>query len=179
MVELMVVLAVLGAILVLAAPGYQTLILNNRMLSETYALRATLSNARSEAMARRAPVVVCPTLNGTACEATNNWLPGYMSFVDTDGDNTADPNDPDEEILQYEARGIQASAIYDNGANRVRFTPRGTALGTQGTFTFCDERGAEQARALIVNAVGSVRAAIDTDADDIVEDAGGTDVTCP
>lgn len=179
MVELMVVIAVLGAILVLAAPGYQALILNNRSLSEVYALRATLSNARSEAIARRAPVVVCPTSDGAACDAAlPNWLPGYMSFVDTNNDTVPDPNDPDEEIIQYEARGVEAILAFDNANNLVRFSPRGDAITTQGTFSFCDERGAGNARALILNAVGSVRSAEDTDDDGIVNDAGGTNVGC-
>lgn len=180
MVELMVVIAVLGAIMVLAVPAYQTLILNNRMLTEVYALRATLSNARSEAMARRAPVVVCPTLNGETCEDTNNWLPGYMSFVDTNGDTAPDPNDPDEEVFQFEPREVASDIFFSNAANMVRFTPRGTALGSQGTFTFCDDRGATEARALILNPVGSVRGAEDTDSpeDGIVNDAGGTNVGC-
>ena len=179
MVELMVVILVLGALLVLAAPGYQTLILNNRSLSEVYALRATLSNARSEAMARRAPVVVCPTSDGAVCNAAlPNWLPGYMSFVDTNNDTVPDPNNPDEEIIQYEARGVEAILTFDNANNLVRFSPRGDALNTQGTFVFCDERGAADARALILNAVGSVRSATDTDDDDIVNDAGGVNVGC-
>ncbi len=179
LVELMVVIAVLSAILVLAAPGYQALILNNRSLSEVYALRATLSNARSEAMARRARVVVCPTSDGVTCNAAlPNWLPGYMSFVDTDRDTVPDPNDPDEEIIQYEARGVEAILSFDNANNLVRFTPRGDALNSQGTFTFCDERGAGNARALILNPVGSVRSATDTDGDDIVNDAGGANVGC-
>ena len=125
-------------------------------------------------------MVVCPTLDGETCEDTNNWLPGYMSFVDTNGDTAPDPNDPDEEVFQFEPRQVQADILFDNAANLVRFTPRGTALGSQGTFTFCDDRGAGEARALILNPVGSVRSATDTDSpeDGIVNDAGGTNVGC-
>jgi type IV fimbrial biogenesis protein FimT len=69
---------------------------------------------------------------------------------------------------------------FDNGNRLVRFAPDGIALGFEGNFVFCDERGATRARALILNAVGSLRAATDTDLpnDDIVDEADGTNVTC-
>jgi len=181
LIELMIVLAVLAVLLLVAAPGFQDLIRNNRMVSEVYALRATLNNARSESLARRAPVVVCPTANGTACAATDAWDQGYMTFVDTDDNNTPDPNDPAEERIQWESRQQANIDIdFNNAGRRIRFDPRGTALGFQGLFTFCDERGAEDARGLIVNAVGSVSSAVDTDTpeDGTVDDGGGNNVSC-
>ncbi|MBN7795689.1 GspH/FimT family pseudopilin [Parahaliea mediterranea] len=181
LIELMIVLAVLAVLLLVAAPGFQELIRNNRMVSEVYALRAILNNARSEALARRAPVVVCPTVDGTACNNTDAWNRGYMTFVDTNDDNAPDPNNPDEERIQWESRqNTHVEASFDNGNRRVRFDSRGNALGFDGTFTFCDERGVNSARGLIVNPVGSIRAAVDTSTpqDGIVEDAGGGNVGC-
>lgn len=161
MVELMAVIAILAAILALAVPGYQELIRNNRQISEVYALRSTLANARSEALTRRAPVVVCPTTNGDACANTTSWGEGYMSFVDSNDDNAPDPNDPNEERIQWEVRDSLVDVQFDNDEQRVRFAARGTALGFEGIFTFCDDRGTEGARGLILNAVGSVRSAAD------------------
>lgn len=181
LIELMIVLAILAALLLVAAPGFQELIRNNRMVSEVYALRATLNNARSEALARRAPVVVCPSVNGTSCAATSEWNQGYMTFIDTNDDNAPVLNNPDEERIQWEVRDIDSVGIgFDNGNQRVRFDARGSALNFQGVFTFCDERGASDARALILNPVGSVSAAVDTDTpgDGIVDDLGGTNVGC-
>ena len=178
LIELMAVIVVLIVMLTVAVPGYQSLILNNRSLGESYSLHAALSNARSEAMTRRAPVVVCPTNNGVTCDTTlPNWFSGYMSFVDTNDDFAPDPNDPDEEIIQY-VLGVDAMLAFDNASNVVRFDPRGYALSSQGTFTLCDRRGANKARALILNPVGSVRGALDTDGDDIVNDDGGVNIGC-
>jgi len=42
----------------------------------------------------------------------------------------------------------------------------------------CDRRDANKARALILNPVGSVRGALDTDGDDIVNDDGGVNIGC-
>ena len=96
---MLVAVLIVGVLLMVAAPGFSNLISNNRMVSEVYVLRATLSHARSEALARRAPVVVCPTTDGLACADSNDWSTGYMTFVDTDDNNVANPADPDEELF--------------------------------------------------------------------------------
>jgi len=179
-IEAMVVVFIVSVLIAIAAPGFQALIANNRMISEVYSLRATLSHARTEALARRAPVVVCPTADGATCADSDDWSTGYLAFVDTDDNNAADPTNPDEEIIQRETEERSVDIAFDNANRRVRFGADGIALGFEGNFTFCDERGANRARALILNAVGSLRAATDTDSpeDSIVNDAGDNNVTC-
>jgi len=180
LIEMLVAVLILGVLLLVAAPGFSDLISNNRMVSEVYVLRATLSHARSEALARRAPVVVCPTTDGLACADSNDWSTGYMTFVDTDNNNVANSADVDEEIIQWEARQSPVAIGFDNVSKRVRFGGQGIALGFDGTFTFCDSRGAGDARALILNPVGSLRAALDNDAtpDGIVNALDDANVVC-
>jgi len=180
LIEMLVAVLIVGVLLLVAAPGFSDLISNNRMVSEVYLMRATLSHARSEALARRAPVVVCPTTDGLACADSNDWSSGYMTFVDTDDNNVANPTDPDEDIIQWEARQSPVDILFDNASKRVRFGGQGVALGFEGTFTFCDSRGAGDARALILNPVGSLRAALDIDAtpDGIVNALDDTNVVC-
>ncbi len=175
LIELLVVTGVLLALLLVAAPGYSTLIQNNRTLTETYALRASLNNARSEAITRRTPVVLCPTANGTTCNTTNDWGPGYMTFVDSDGDAA---RDPDEDVLQWEAREGLVRILSDVTDDLVIFSAKGTTLNSEGTFRLCDKRGAKKARALVLNPSGSVRGATDTSGTGTVNGAGGIDVTC-
>ncbi|GHD18024.1 hypothetical protein GCM10007052_25190 [Halioglobus japonicus] len=162
LVELMVVITVLLVLLVVAVPGLSSLIRNNQMVTDTYALRATLNNARSEAITRRARVVVCPTTDGSACVSSSDWSTGYMTFVDTDQNTVPDPNDPAEELIQWEPRSRAMEVLFDSvsGAQTVAFSSRGIALGSEGTFLFCDERGAAEARGLQLTPVGSVRSAI-------------------
>lgn len=180
LVETLAVVAILGVLLLVAVPSFSNLISNNRMVSEVYGLRAALSHARSEALARRAPVVVCPTTDGLACADSNDWSIGYITFVDTDDNSVADLVDPTEEIIQWEVRQNPVAVRFDNANKRVRFGGQGAALSFEGTFTFCDGRGAEDARALILNPVGSLRAAIDSDVtpDGIVNALNDTDVVC-
>ncbi|MEM8560633.1 MAG: GspH/FimT family pseudopilin [Pseudomonadota bacterium] len=179
-VEVMIVILVVSVLVAIAAPGFWNLIGNNRLVSEVYSLRAALNNARTEALARRATVVVCPSTDGAACANSDDWSTGYIAFVDTDNNNAADPNNPDEEFIYIETDEQAVDIAFDNAAQRVRFGAQGVALGFDGVFTFCDSRGANSARGLIVNPVGTLRSATDTDTpgDGIVDDAGGTNVAC-
>ena len=176
MVEVMIVMVVVAILVAVAAPGFRDLIGNNRIVTEVYTLRATLSNARSEALARRAPVVVCPSTDGAACADSDDWSTGYIAFVDLDDDIVVDAG---EDIIHIEAEERAVDIAFNNAGRRVRFGSQGVALGFDGAFTFCDDRGVEDARELIVNPVGTVRAATDTDSpeDDIVN-VGGLNVTC-
>ena len=163
LIEMLVSILILTILLLLAIPSFSVLISNNRMISEVYVMRATINHARTEALARREPIVICPTTDGLACTDSNDWSAGYMTFVDTDDNNIADPSDPDEEIIQWESRQRSVSIIFDNVNKRVRYGGQGFAQDHGGTFTFCDERGSTDARALILNPAGSLRAAIDAD----------------
>ena len=135
-IELMVVLGVAGILLTIGVPLFNNLIADNRLLSEVFALRATLSNARTEALTQRSFVTVCRSSDGASC--TGNWNQGYIAFTDFDGDGTLDPNGPGgDKIIQ--AKVLDNSTLditYSNGANRVRFNSRGNALGFSGTITF-------------------------------------------
>lgn len=179
-IELMIVLVIASILVAAAGPGFMDLLGNNRTISEVYTLRATLNNARTEALARRAPVVVCPTTDGLACADSDDWSTGYMVFVDTDDNNIADSSNPDEEVIQFENGPRSVDLAFSNSDNRVRFGAQGSALGSEGTFTFCDGRGVEHARGLIVNPVGNLSAATDTDTpeDLVVNDRNDDNVVC-
>lgn len=180
LIESMMVLAILAVLLLIAVPGYQQFVHNNTMLAEQYSLRATLDLARTEALTRRSTVVVCPSADGSTCVATDNWLGGYTAFVDSNADNSLDPNNPREELIQRKSEPTSVNIRFSNSSNRVRFSPQGTAVGSEGTFVFCDDRGAGEAGALTLNPVGSVTSAKDTDTpeDGLVNDAGGNNVSC-
>ncbi|MEM6581883.1 MAG: GspH/FimT family pseudopilin [Pseudomonadota bacterium] len=179
-VEAMIVILVISVLVAVAAPGFWNLIGNNRLVSEVYSLRAALNNARSEALARRETVVVCPSTDGAACANSDDWSTGYIAFIDADGNNAIDPNNPTEELLYVETDEQGVEIAFDNALRRVRFGAQGVALGFDGVFTFCDSRGANSARGLIINPVGTVRSATDTDSpeDGIVNDDGGNNVAC-
>ncbi len=181
-VELMVVLAILGVLLTVGVPGFQNTLKNNRMASEVSSLRSSLSNARSEAMARRMPVRVCRSVNGTACATSGAWTSGYLAYADEDDDGVLDAG---EDVFMVHRINLpdDVSLVFRNPSNNLevitRFSSRGDALDDSGIFVVCDDRGATEARALSLTPAGSVRSALDEDGDDIVNIPGGDNVTCP
>ena len=181
-IEMLIAMVVIGVLLGIAAPAFTNLIKNNRMVSEVYALRATLNNARSEALSRRTDVTVCRSSNGTSCTAgAGTWNQGYITFADNDDDGTLDPNEVFY-IRREDANTLAMTYINTNpggvAPNQIQFSSRGFARRSFGTIEVCDDRGPTQARGVIVAAVGTVSAAIDTDGDGIAEDHNGDDFDC-
>ena len=177
LIEMMVVLAVLAISLLVAAPAFTDLIRDNRLVSSTYGVRATLNLARSEALARRAAVVVCGTANGTACSKSTDWSSGYLALIGVDEDATVDAGNPGQSRLHWEQQN-NPSVTVTFSRNFVAYDSMGSALGSAGTFVFCDDRGASKARGLILTNSGSLSASVDADANGIVEDGAGNDVSC-
>ncbi len=184
LVELMIAVLVLSLLLALGAPAFSNMVKNNRLLSEVYALRSILNNARSEALAQRRPVTVCSSSDGVSCTNEANWNVGYLAFVDNNRNAVVnDPNDPagDRVFMVKDSPVPSVSIKYSNPANRVIFDSRGNASGFNGTFTLCDDRGATEARGVIVYAVGKVHASVEMDPnepDGIVNDHQGNNLVC-
>lgn len=180
-IEMLIAMVVIGVLLSIAAPAFTNIIKNNRMLSEVYALRASLNNARSEALSRRTTVSVCASSNGTSCitGSTPPWNQGYITFADDDDDGALDPNEVFYVRLE-DADTLNMTYISAASPEQVRFTSRGFARNFFGTIEVCDDRGPTQARGVIIAAVGTVSAAIDTDStpDGIANDHTGANFDC-
>jgi type IV fimbrial biogenesis protein FimT len=179
LIELMVTMSVVAVLLSAGVPSFGALIKNNRLVTENYALRTVLGAARFEAQMQRQAVTVCRSANGIDC-STGDWGEGYMAFIDLDGNEQLDD---DEQLLQSRVQNTQGIAVrYSQSADILRFDSSGNAVDNSGTFTICDDRGAVEARGIIVSAIGAVRAAVvseeEVDAMSIVKDHAGNDVSC-
>lgn len=145
--ELMITVSVAAILLAIGVPGFQDFIRNNRRAAEVNNLVSTLQIARNESVTRNRRVGVCPTSNGTSCSASTNWETGWIVYVDEGG--TEGSRDAGEEILRF-ADGpegmtvrVEFKALNYLPNGRIRTYPD---ANTPGNFTFCDGRGASQAR---------------------------------
>lgn len=74
LVELMITVAVLAVIVAISAPSFTGVFNNNRLTAGANGLVTSLQTARSEALRRNAPVVVCRSTDGTNCDgAVGDW----------------------------------------------------------------------------------------------------------
>ncbi len=152
LVELLVTVAVLAVVLTLGLPALQRTLERNRVTSDANRLVSALHLARSEAVKRGEPVLVCSSSDGQACGG--GWAQGWIVVrVDAAGA-------PVEVLRRY---GPMRARV-DTGAstvNRLLFRPDGLLQGPlpgQPRIVLAPAAGAAgEPRHLIVHLGGSVR----------------------
>ncbi|GAB4294706.1 MAG: Tfp pilus assembly protein FimT/FimU [Thiohalomonadaceae bacterium] len=154
--ELLAVLAITAVIMAIAAPSFATLLQNNRLTASLNALATTLHYARSEAIKRNQPIVICKGTSDTGCNNSRTWHAGWILFEDNNGDKQWN----DDEALLWSQAALPSGQTLEWNAfpssNYTVYYPNGTA-SSNGTFVFCDNRGAVAAKALILAKTGRLR----------------------
>lgn len=180
LIELMISLAVMALLLTMGVPSFRNTILDNRQVSELNTLVAALNLARSEAVARNTPV----TFKRTGA----NWKEGWQIFVDYDGDGNLDSDGDSVTCEVGEDCELRTYGAFLDGVDlrfsrssysRLSYDSQGTTQGYNGTFIFCDERGAKRAHGAILSTNGRLKATRDKDKDGYHEDSDGDALTCP
>ncbi|ROR34989.1 GspH/FimT family pseudopilin [Inmirania thermothiophila] len=159
LIELLVTLAVAAVLLTVGVPSVVDWVRDGRMTSQVNELVAALHLARGEAVKRRTRVVVCASADGASCGGSGvGWEDGWIVFVDTNGDGAKDSG---EALLGQAAAlsgGNSVKAAIGSVSYRSDGTPAPLGAGTVNgvTFTFCDSRGAGDARAVVLRPTGAV-----------------------
>lgn len=166
MIELMVTLTILGIMLALAAPSFQTLVKNNRIAAETNRLVVDMQFARSEALKRGASVIMCRSGNPAAATpgcggAPNTWSSGWLVYASGDANKTYEvATDTLLRVAQASPGGLTIKA---NGASNSDLEFKGDSSTNQGggtaRFAICDDRGNAHGRMIEIPPVGKPRRA--------------------
>ena len=137
LIELMVTLAVIIVLLVVGVPNLKSFMQSNRLTSSTNLLVISLNLARSEAVKRGTVIKTC--VNNTAqndCNNVVNWEHGWITFIDTDNDDTIDGG---ETVLRVnEALGGGTTIRSGQFTNIISYNSDGSA-NTNGSFKVCDK----------------------------------------
>ena len=155
LIELLTTLSVLAVLSTLAAPTFSNLRLDSARTAAVNSFFHSLFLARSESIKRGSVVSLCKSRDGQHCVtgAAAPWTVGYVVFVNTDRDEPVQI-DRDEEILQV----VEPWSAGSITANRESFSFRPYTQGVvNGTVVFCDVRGADHARAIIISHTGRPR----------------------
>ena len=154
LLELLIVLMIAAVLATVAVPGLMDFSLNARRTADVNGFVTAVQLARSEALNRGRPVVLCKTLDGASCGGSDiDFDRGWMVFVNENEDSP--PRRGSGEPLLFAYRPEMAGSIKAN-RRLFEFRPFGRR-STNGTVTFCDRRGAGQARAVIVSITGRPR----------------------
>lgn len=155
LLELVVVVAVAGILLVTGVPALQDMVRNNRLVTETNDLVAHLNLARSEAIKRRTRVAICSsTAAGAAvpaCDGGTDWDTGWVVFVDADSDVVVDSA---ADVIRRSAVVAGATHVRASGGTLSFGADGSVAGGAATTLAVCDDRGESRGRQIRVAGVG-------------------------
>lgn len=158
LIELMFAMGIGILLIALTATSMQAFVLNNRQVSSINEFIASIQFARSEAVTRNNRITICASVDGINCAAAT-WEGGWLIFNDRDGDQVVDAG---EIILRAvgQVDGMQIrSGVF---GNFFVYRPNGRVMTNvvnvnTGQFTFCDRRGPEKARVIIIDVSGRPR----------------------
>lgn len=155
LIELMITLSIASILMGYAIPNYNQLKLNKFIDSERDRLTVSLHYARTYAITHQTYVIVCPSLSGEDCDNQSNWNEGWIVFSDSNRNRNLDGSD---KILRFEdamkSEIKSTSSIY---RQKIRYDGMGASPGTNLSINFCDVRGQEFAKSIIINNVGRVK----------------------
>ena len=179
LIELLVVVAIAAIVAQASFPELSDIMKNNSSAAQINELRTSLAFARSEAVYRNSPVVLCKSVNGRSCQdAGDMWQEGWIVFVDHNGNGAVEADNGDKVLSRHSGNSTEFTLSF--APPRVSYAGLGmTTQGVNGTYVLCDDRGATYAKGLIISVFGWPRLAVDSNANGIVEDANGSDLACP
>lgn len=157
LIELIITLSIISIITAYGLPNYHEFKQNQTMTQEINRLSSTIRFARSQSIISGQHVILCATHSFTACDGNSQWHQGWMVFTDSNRNRIFDAND--QALLHENSmnEGLQVMAsVY---RPKIRFDATGFAPGTNLTIRFCDSRGAEHGKAIIISNVGRPRIA--------------------
>lgn len=162
LLELIVVLAISGILLVIGIPSFAAYSSNSRLTSATNALVSSLFLARSEAIKRNSRAVLCKSANGLACATSGGWDQGWVVFHDAN--NNAELDAGEAMILTRQAFPAGFRLTGNKWVSSyISYNPSGattTISGVlqMGTLTLCNESGVSgMARQVVISSTGRPR----------------------
>lgn len=152
LIELIFTVAILAVALVVALPAFHGMLQRLRASTTLHLLSADMAMARSTAVMRRAPVVVCPRGDAGGCAAAADWSRGWMVFDDPDGDRMPGGG---KDVLRVTDPPGGGELFLPASRRLLRYQPDGRSANANLTVFVCSE-GRYRGK-VVVNNLGRVR----------------------
>ena len=86
LLELLITVTLISIVMAIGVPSMRDFIKNDRLSTQINTLVGHLAYARSEAVLRHVPVIVCASSTLTSCNSSD-WAEGWIIFVDDDSNS--------------------------------------------------------------------------------------------
>ena len=154
--ELLIVVAIAAVLVAMAAPSFSELRRTASLGSSANQLLGALHHARSTAILRNVPAVVCLSADGRSClSSAGTPGSGWLVFLDQERGSPVQLNAADE-LLRSAPLPSQVTVQGTRAA--VTFWPTARA-GTTSTFKLCDVHGDPRGKSVVVSQTGRPRVA--------------------
>jgi len=154
--ELLFTIAIVGILLAVALPSFSSLIKDSKLVNTINQFNSLTALARSEAIKRNNAVALCRSANGSTCSITGNNI-----IIKSDSNDNGVFTDATDEMLRVfeliESGSDLTLYFQDFSSSMITFTSNGAPLKS-GHIEICDDRGADYAKATIINMGGQLRA---------------------
>jgi type IV fimbrial biogenesis protein FimT len=155
LIELLITVSIAAIILTLATPNFLNLIRDYERTSHVNAMLMGMQLARSESIKSGRDVVVCSRASQGTCGGKNDWSKGWIVFENADQDDPPVVDTGEAIIRETEhAAGLK----WQSSLTRFVYRPF-NRRSTNGSLIYCDSRGGDATRAVVVSWTGRPRVA--------------------
>ena len=158
LIELMTTLGIAAILVTMAVPSMKSFTLNSRQTAGVNELVSGMHLARNTAITMNTRVTMCTSENGQSCQSVG-WDKGWIAFIDKNSDQNVDA---DEAIIR--SAGSVEGLTINSGlySDYLMYRPNGRVMRASvgensGSFTSCDHRGSEHAKAIFLDLSGRPR----------------------
>ena len=152
----LLVASLIAGVLGTGAISLVNLMQDTRMTTTVNRMMGDLALARSEAIKRNAMVTLCKSRDGVSCTDDSAWHEGWLVFADDNNNHDIDSGEMILHVQERLAGDMKLRYGETGGYHYVRYNSTGEAW-PGATFTFCDGRGAQNAKAVVVYWTGRPR----------------------
>jgi len=171
LLEALITISIVASIALIAAPNLSKLLEKNKVETAKSHIKRATYLARTEAIMRGESVYLCLTEDGKSC---SNQKPSRV-MVFTDPNYQGERSSQSKLLMNFSWDNKNIRVTYNRSL--LKFTPRGYASGTNGTFTICSSSKATQ-DGLVISTLGRARSVEDYNRDGIPDKAPGIPLTC-
>lgn len=135
LIEALMVVVIIALLTAVGVPTFKDLAISRGLRAQIDDIAATVRLARSEALKRSMPVTICqsnaPEAAVPVCNNANNWMTGWVTFVDRGVRGTFDGSDL---VIRVQQSYPNSGGIVRSGSASITFLSAGIAPGIDGSF---------------------------------------------